>query len=138
LKFKLDIEYDYNFLLVGISCHEKPYRLCWGINKALELNMVRADSLALSLKKNDDPTEFPLFSQENTENDTSAFLIANRADAGLLIPEQKQADYFLVIRGPYTPQDHERMLGELKKIPFLLMSYQLDPGTLKSKQNLLF
>lgn len=139
-RFRLDIEYEYDFLLVGISCHEKPYRLCWAVNKALELNMERIDSLALSLKKNENPSGFPLFRQDNFENDTSLILVANRADqsAGLLIPEQHQADYFFIAHGPYTDTDYERMLAEIKKIPFVLMSYRLDPENLKSKQNLLF
>ena len=139
-RFRLDIEYEYDFLLVGISCHEKPYRLCWAVNKALELNMERIDSLALSLKKNENPSGFPLFRQDNFENDTSLILVANRADqsTGLLIPEQHQADYFFIAHGPYTDTDYERMLAEIKRIPFVLMSYRLDPENLKSKQNLLF
>ena len=139
-RFRLDIEYEYDFLLVGISCHEKPYRLCWAVNKALELNMQRTDSLSIALKKNENPSGFPLFRQDNAENDTSLMLVANRADqaGGLLIPEQHQADYFFIVHGPYTDTDHERMLAEIKKIPFVLMSYRVDPENLKSKQNLLF
>lgn len=138
-RFRLDVEYEYDFLLVGISCHEKPYRLCWAINRALELNMQRTESLSIALKKNENPSGFPLFLQENTENDTSAFLVSNRAEpGGLLVPEQHQADYFFIAKGPYTETDHERMLGEIKKINFVLMSYSLDPDSLKSKQNLLF
>lgn len=140
-KFRLDIEYDYDFLLAGISCHEKPYRLCWAVNRALELNMERVDSLAIALKKGEEPTSFPLLMQENAENDTATFLVANkgeRPDGPLLIPEQRQADYFFVAKGPFTDSDHERMLSEMKKIQFVLMSYRIDPETLKSKQNLLF
>lgn len=139
-KFRLDIEYEYDFFLVGISCHEKPYRLCWALNKALETDMVRTDSLSLALKKNDAPSGFPLFVYENTENDTSVCLVANRGEqsGALLVPEQHQADYFFIARGPYTDEDHERMLGEIRKISFVLMSYRIDPENLKSKQNLLF
>lgn len=137
-KFRLDIEYDYDFLLAGISCHEKPYRLCWAVNRALELNMERTESLQIALKKNEKPSSFPLFIEENTQNDTATMLVSNRGDLGLLIPEQHQADYFFIARGPYTDADHDRMLAELKKISFVIMSYRLDPETLKSKQNLLF
>lgn len=137
-KFRLDIEYDYDFLLAGISCHEKPYRLCWAINRGLELNMVRTESLSISLKKNEPASVFPLFTEEDVEKDTATMLVCNRGDLGLLITEQHQADYFFIARGPFTDQDHERMLAALKAIPFVIMSYRINPETLKSKQNLLF
>jgi hypothetical protein len=139
-KFRLDVEYDYDFLLAGISCHEKPYRLCWAVNRALEINMARTESLSIALKKNEPASAFPLFLQENPANDTSAFLVSNRSEqpGGLLVPEQQHADYFFIARGPYNDSDHERMLSELKKIPFILMSYRINPDSLKSKQNLLF
>ncbi len=140
-KFRLDIEYDYDFLVTGISCHEKPYRLCWAINRALGLDMTLSEPLTIALKKNEAPSGFPLFVQENLENDTTVFLVSNRTrqeETGLLIPEHHQADYFFIAKGPFTDNDHRDMLAGIKEIPFVLMSYRIDPETLKSKQNFLF
>ena len=100
--------------------------------------MLRTESLAIALKKNDPPSAFQLFMQENAENETAVFLVANRGDNNLLVPEQHQADYFFIAKGPFTGTDHEKMMTGLKKIPFVLMSYRIDPESLKSKQNLLF
>ncbi|HLG04061.1 MAG TPA: IPExxxVDY family protein [Bacteroidia bacterium] len=137
-KFRLDIEYDYDFLLAAISCHEKPYRLCWAVNRALNLKMMRIDPLKITLKKNEVSSEFALFREENETSDTAWFLIANRTTNSLLVPEQPQADYFFIAKGPFNSGDHERMLAGLKNIQFVLMSYRVDPATLKSRQNLLF
>jgi hypothetical protein len=145
-KHRLEIEYEYDFFLVGISCHEKPYRLCWAINKATEMEMVLIDPLSISLKKNESPADFPRFKMENPENDVLVYLLANKNETnpddtavpGVLIPEHHQADYFFIVKGPFTPTDYSKMLAGIKEIPFVLMSYRIDPSTLKSKQNLLF
>ena len=33
MKYTLLEEYDYDFTLIGISCHAKDYRICWSINQ---------------------------------------------------------------------------------------------------------
>jgi hypothetical protein len=144
-KFRLDIEYDYDFLLVGISCHEKAYRLCWALCKSLAIEMERGENLAIALRKNDTPSLFGLYMYENTEMDTACFLVANRGETpnevhemAWLIPEQKQADYFFVAKGPFSKPDENRMIKAIREIPFVLMTFQIDPNGLKSKQNLLF
>ncbi|HEU4718281.1 MAG TPA: IPExxxVDY family protein [Bacteroidia bacterium] len=137
-KFRLDVEYDYDFFLAGISCHEKPHRLCWAINKSLECSLARTESLSLSLKKNEGPASFILFSSEDKAHDAAFFLVSNKCETGTLVPEHHQADFFYIVKGPYSGEDQERMLRELRTIPFVLMAYRIDPASLKSKQNLLF
>src|ERR1044072_5677266 len=121
--------------LTGISCHEKPYRLCWAINKALELDMQLIDPLSISLKKNELPSDFPLFMHENQEQDTVIYLIGNKNENGLLISEHNQAVYFFIAKGDFNETDFANMLGGIKDIAFVLMSYRINPETLKSKQN---
>lgn len=137
-KFRLDVEYDYDFFLVGISCHEKPYRLCWAINRDLELNMEQATPFEISLKKNADVTHFTLFEYEDQQHETAVYLISNRSDNQLLIPEHERSDYFFIAKGPFTDTDKERMAKQIRNISFVLMSYTIDAAALKSKQNLVF
>jgi hypothetical protein len=144
-KFRLDIEYDYDFLLVGISCHEKAYRLCWALNNVLTIDLERGDDLAITLKKVDPPSTFTFYVHENNEQDTACFLVANRGETpgetverAWLVTEQKQADYFFVAKGPFSKTDEERMLQGIRQVPFVLMSFPIDPESLKSKQNLVF
>lgn len=137
-KFRLDIDYDYDFILTGISCHEKPYRLCWAINRGLMLDLELTAPLSIALRKGDPESKFQLYMHENTENDTACFLVTNRGDRGLLIPEQHQADYFFIAKGPFGKADEERMLNGIRSLPFVLLTFPLVPAELKSRQNLLF
>ena len=140
-KFRLDIEYDYDFFLAGISCHEKPYRLCWAINRAIGHDMAQTDPLSIALKKTEAPSDFPVFKMINKENDTSVFLIANKTESGgqqLLIPEQNQADYFFIVKGPFNDHDLDQMMKSIREISFVQLIYRINPSVLKSKENLLF
>lgn len=137
-KFRLDIEYDYDFILIGIACHEKDYRLCWAVNQALGLDLERIEPLSISLRKDEQPSQFALYMHENTENDTACFVVSNRSSRGLLVPEQKHADYFFVAKGPFGKTEEARMLQAVKNVPFVLTAFPLVPAELKSKQNLLF
>jgi hypothetical protein len=142
-KFRLDIEYDYDFFLAGISCHEKAYRLCWGINRALNIDMAQTEPLSIALKKTEAPSDFPVFKQVNKSNDTALYLISNKAEGaekqpGLLIAEQHQADYFFIVQGAFTEYDLEQMMKSIREIPFVQLIYRINPSVLKSKENLLF
>ena len=77
-RHRLNVEYEYEFFLAGISCHERPYRLCWAINNALEIEMSAIALHAIALKKNNAVAEFSVFNFENRENETSFSRIKNR------------------------------------------------------------
>jgi hypothetical protein len=137
-KFRLDVEHDYDFLLAGISCHEKPYRLCWAINNGIGCNLVQVEPLRISLKKNADPSEFSLFSEEEEHSDRALYLLSNHADSKELIPEHARADFFFIMKGGWPENEKERILKQIRTIPFVLMTYSIAPETLKSKENLVF
>lgn len=100
--------------------------------------MSAADSHAISIRKNEAATAFPLFELVNKDNETSFCLLANKTDLNILIPEQSQADYFFIVKGPFREKDLEEMMRKIKEISFVIMTYRVNPDLLKSKQNLLF
>jgi hypothetical protein len=57
---------------------------------------------------------------------------------GLLIPEQKQIDYFIIIRKGMSRIDDSGILGALKEIRMVLGVYKVEARNLKSKENLIF
>jgi hypothetical protein len=131
-KTRLQFEYDYEFYLVGIVCHEKDYRLCWTLNNLFDLKLTKTE---------DHATEHSLhsmfsFNQEELFRDYN--LIANRGQEGLLIEEHRQIDYFFIIKG--SVEDHEKKLiiEQIKKSDLILGAYAIDVQTLKSKHNLVF
>ena len=46
-KLRLTEDPDVNFSLFSIISHEKSYKLCWRINKKLQINLTRVEPLTL-------------------------------------------------------------------------------------------
>ena len=136
-KYTLEIEYDYDFVLIGISSHEKDYRICWAINNQLGLNLTKTDALEIKDKKQDEPSHFSLFSFELPDEFMEYFIIANRSEKGLLIPEQKQVDYFFIIRGEIEDEKVMEMIKLIKESNLVQTAFRVDVNALKSKQNLI-
>ena len=137
-KLVLNIEYDFDFILIGISCHEKDYRLSWTINNKLGIDLSKEKDLEIDVKKHKEPMAHSFFAFEEEDQFKQFYLINNRGTKGLLIPEQKQADYFLIIKGKVSPEEKTAYLKNVNDIPMILMAFDIIPSTLKSKENLLF
>lgn len=159
-KHTLKIEYDYDFVLIGISSHEKDYRLCWALNNTLGIELTKGESLEIKSKKEDTPSFFSLFKYEDEDDFKEYFILANisenkqyepkeqtlfnkglkgnSTENGILIPEHKQMNYFFVIRGEIEEEQVEELLMKLKEIDMILTTVRIDAGELKSKSNLVF
>ena len=135
-KLVLSLDEDYDFKLIGISCHAKDYRLCWELNKTLLIDLVRVSDYEITKKKEVSKHAFYEFIDEI--NYLDFYLIANKGDKGNLIPEHKTTDFFLMIKG--NPSD--TLLGEwiikVNTLNLVLTAFKIDPEIIKSKQNLLF
>ena len=134
-KLVLEEVYDFDFLLIGVSCHHKPHRLAWSLNNALQWDLERQDDIQLTKKGTD--SCFPLMSYLDDENFKDFHLIANRSGNGYLIAEQKQVDYFLQLIGDFTDEQVSNIKNSIKNINEVLMSFEIDPYSLKSRNNLL-
>jgi hypothetical protein len=133
-KFTLDIEYEYQFSLIGISCHARDYKLCWSINNQLEYDFSRKENLKLVTKVSSQ--EFSHYSYEDLDEHHSLSLISNKEPGYMLIPEQKQADYFLKVTGMSDAQIEE-LIKKLRSVDVVITAFLIDIEKLKSKQNLL-
>ena len=161
-KHTLDISYDYDFLLIGISSHEKDYRICWALNKKLGLDLVKTDSLEIKGKKQTTPSYFSFFvfdkeedfleysvianlsenkalaSKDNTIFKGDKLIEDNKSENELLIPEQKQMNYFFVIRGEVDDVTADELIKKIKEIDVVQTAIRIDVKQLKSKQNLIY
>lgn len=135
-KLQLQPEFDYDFDLIGISCHLKDYRLCFEMNKHLEIDLQRDNDLLIS--KRSDSASFSLSLFIDDENHREYYLIANKGTKGLLIPEQKAADFFLILKGVFSDEDMDETMNRLKEMEVVLAVYAIQVDSLKSKANLLF
>ncbi len=135
-KLVLTFEEDYEFSLIGISCHSKDYRLCWELNKQLSIDMVRTADLEIS--KKDTVSSFSFYEFIDETNYLEYYLISNRGNSGHIIPEQKSMDFFLMIKGNISDNHTKDCIAKINSLSLVLTSFNVDPNQLKSKQNLLF
>ncbi len=135
-KFTLNIEEDYDFSLIGISCHAKDYRLCYELNKILEIDLVRGEDLDIDSKNS--KANYALYDYVDEENFIDYYLISNRSNKGFLIPEHKSTDFFLLLKGASNDDIIETIINKIGEIQLVLTSFQIDVTKLKSKQNLIF
>jgi hypothetical protein len=135
-KLILEIEEDYDFELVGICSHAKDYRLSWEMNKALEFDLEKDENYEINSKG--DAQSYSFFSFIDDENHVEYYLINNRCSTGILIPEEKKCDYFLLIRGVLRGEQKGKLIQRIGEIKKVLTTYEIEVDQLKSKSNLLF
>ncbi len=131
LKFDTDEEFD--FLLIGIVCQHKDYRLCHELNRKLEINLVREKDYEVNIAKRMNPALFSFFKFENDEQDLF-YVFENKGKHALLIPEQKQIDFFLMIKESFQRHNITEHVNAIKQISVVLGAYAIDPRTLKSRE----
>ena len=132
---KLEFEYDYDFFLIGIFCHYKDYRLAWSINRNLDFDLIREEDYVLEMK--DFEQRFSKFNHYIESQDLHFFLINNRSENGLLIPEKKEVDYFLMVDGLVESSRKSQLISQIRELPEVISAVEVVPSELNSKQNLL-
>ena len=137
-KKTLKVDYDYDFVFIGIVAAAKDYRLCWAMNNSLGIELGKTDELELPVKGSKEPSWFSRYSYAVPGNETVFLLLGNKGTAGYLIPEQKQVDYFLMIQQLQDQRDKDLILKKLLKTDLVQTAFFLDPSKLRSKENLLF
>ena len=132
---QLEVPYDYDFILFGISCHEKIYRLSWFLNRALSMEFAWCDELEMQVKG--EVSSYSCYRFQDLENETTFSLVQNRGAHGWFIPEMKQMDYLLKIELG-NEIDFDAFVKQLRAVPVINGSYQLQFEAFKSKENLIF
>jgi hypothetical protein len=160
-KHTLQVEYDFDFLLIGISSHEKDYRICWALNNKLGIKLTKINSLEIKGKKQETSSFFSLYSYDHSKAFLEYNVIANISENKLsitkqhnlfnnkelkqeyvetefLLPEQNQMDYLFIIKGEINELEIKKIIKEIKEIDILLTAVRIDVSSLKSKHNLIF
>ncbi len=137
IKKFLKLELDFDFILIAITSQLKDYRLCYYINKYTETNFNKVDDLCLHFK-DDGAKYFSHYLYQWTNTDCLFHLLANKGTDGFLIPEMKEADYFILIKEFIDEEDLDFFLERIKLIQDIQAAAEINPNRLKSKENLLF
>ncbi len=157
-KLTLELDYDFDFYLLGIRSDLSDYRLAYGLNGHLEIQLKRGEhNLELEAGKGESPIEFTIYEFEEPEMDRDWFLVSNRGsqliqsqDQGLfsgqdetyrtdfLLPELKTFDYLLVVHGLLGHQQEERLQKMVREVTGIQAQKDVDPEHLRHRDRLLF
>lgn len=134
----LNVEYDFDFWLVGISSHLRDYRIGWSLNKTLGIELKKEKDYEITLKKPDDSQFFSHYSYVCEETQRNYHLFANKCPTGFLLPEVKHADYLLMLDGNFNDYNIEELCKLVRQTEHINTVFNIDVETLKSKKNLIF
>ena len=136
-KVFLDIGFDYDFLLLGIVSQEKAHRLVWFINRELSYHFVHDGELSM-FDEDQSVAAYTKYSFTDEINHLEFFLIENKDESSYLIPELRQVDFFIMIKGALDFLDVKTLISTMKPIEPIQLITEIDHQKLKSKQNLIF
>ncbi|MFM7015692.1 MAG: IPExxxVDY family protein [Bacteroidota bacterium] len=133
----LDFESEYDFLVLGIFCAYRDYKICFELNNVLELSFEMQDDFELQLEKKGSTGQFPIFLAENADEE-QYFVIGNKGNNGLFIPELRQVDYFLLIRNQTRDNSTSELIEKIKSIEIVSSVIEISPKELKSGEHFMY
>jgi hypothetical protein len=137
-KKKLEIDYSYDFELLGLASVAKGYKLAWEINHLLAFHLKKSEDLVVDAG-NGSSASFLHYVQETSHNVLRLF--KNKSAESdqtkcFLVPEHPHFDYILMIQG--DEHDSKRLQKEFKAIPSIELVAFIPLDSLKSKDNFIF
>ncbi len=134
----LKADYDFDFILIGISSAEKDYRLCHFINKALGFDLQKSKDIEIIVTKKRKQSFFTSYEWMDEDGRREIRLLINSSGNEFLVPEMKQMDYLLFLKGPITDTEQQKIISILLQIPGIQVAMPVDVLSLRSKKNLVF
>jgi hypothetical protein len=138
-KKRLEIEYSYDFELLGIISSAKGYKLAWDINATISGRLAKQKDFSIQLKNKQMATHAH-YSFENEVNILKLFRNKpNEAELAknLLVPEFPHYDYIILYQGD-AYQANNRLHELLRNISTIELVAFIPLDALKSKDNFIF
>jgi hypothetical protein len=138
-KKRLDIDYSYDFELIGIISPLKGYKLAWEINNRLEVKLIKESDLQITFK-NRSVGSFSYFSYQVEGNGLKLFRNKpneQELSKSLLVPEYPHFDFILMTQSDNTGKSN-RLQEVLRSIPSIELVAFIPLGALKSKDHFIF
>ncbi len=137
-KNKLEIEYTYDFELVGIRTSLKGYKLAWHLNRDLQTRLVKQPDFELHHRKIS--VWFDHFAYRTPLN--AVHLFRNRPASAetpspALVPEFPHFDYILMTQSEESLRGN-RLQEYLRSLPSVEWAALIPLSALKSKDTFIF
>ena len=127
---------DEEFLIFGVVSNERPHRIAWLLNENLTFRLERKDDIHF-LNKDQQESFFSRFEYIDELNRLQYHLLGNNDEGQRLLPELKNIDYLLIIKGAIDYVEPKVFLTKVKSLENIQLITELDTNVLKSKQNLI-
>lgn len=138
---KLSNKYEIDFQLFGLVCPSKEYKVCWHIDRVMEISLEKAKDSQISLN---DGSSLQISNYLFENEYIFLVVIRNKLISGinvphqLLIPELIQFDYLIKLKDNTGTLSKSEVLEKLRSIPIVSYCTDINFDKLKSKENLLF
>ena len=137
-KHVLSLEIEIDFAVIGLSSHQKDFKLSWSINKHLHWQLKKEDDVLVELKSSTAKVPFTLFSFVNNELGCEFLMLENKHQGYQLLPEVRGADYLIIVRGAYSKELLTETIEKLKQNSLINTAFEVDENKIVNKQNLYF
>ena len=137
----LDVEYSCDFDLFGLVSSSREHTLAWVLNRVLHLRLVKQPDLVYDLFARG---RLVISNYLHASEHLTLRLLRNRSvdpsplKKPFLAPDIKEYDYLLQVSNGAGELAPEALLASLGELPEVQLISQLDPNSLKFKENLLF
>ena len=136
-KIKIEIDFNQDNILIGISCHKKDYWTAFQLNELLHINLRRFDDFCAYKPKLDTQLFYPLYYYSDTDSMINYYFFSNHNQEGKLFPAQKTIDYFLLINGVLAENKLEKLVGDIRNRTGIIAAYNLDLKRIKNYEDFL-
>ena len=135
---KFDTKGNYDFLLSGLVCGHKDYKLCFEINHHLGLNFTRAENILLDTGRPVSNTSHSYYFSKGNDNEIY-HIISNRdhGGTGFYVPEMRNIDFFLLVSDFPSNFNMKKFVAATREIEIISGVYEIDPNNLKSAETFL-
>lgn len=137
-KNRLEIDYSYDFELIGLTSSAKGFRLAWDLNKSIGTRFIRQPDLIIHPNAKTQ-LSFTHFLHQTSLNTLRLFRnkpLEQDISRNYLVPEHTHVDFILMLQG--EERDSNRLQEELRRIPSIEWVAFLPLDALKSKDNFIF
>lgn len=133
IKHKLELDFEFDYQLIGICTHHNDYRLAFEMNQQFDISLAKSDELIekhLKSKK-EEHVFFPFYQYIDENSETSYILVKNKNINTYLVSEKPSIDFFFIVRS-FDETPIRQLIDQMKMIQIVIGAYDFDPYELES------
>jgi hypothetical protein len=125
-KHTLNIEYEVEFDVFGLSTPFADYRLAWALNEQLDFKFEKSNELiSIFDRKTKQMKSFQQFSYADEEDLTQIFLLKNKQGNQIVTVDHTMMDFFLIIKNNFAI-DTNKLLTQLRNTNGIVAAFKLE------------